>query len=489
MISYFFIVLLVCSSVFAMESSKTPEALAQELLALPLGQDLEKLCQRADSHEKKQEISKILLERYLGTFYQISGLVNANVQKIQKEKIGPTSISESFDSGSAQLYHINCPAQSISLDHDGSHMSLTKTNNTSAYFTEKGLVCAINYLKSTVIASKCLDQPGLILTASKNCLSKYNNYTGTTCSNDILSQNVKMLLLTSRGKFALFHHYDEELEIVKSDGKERNTFPNRSKTPIAFAMSDDGSWGLIAYQNKLKKFHYKDKKPTLSDFKCQRKNFVSVDITPDGKYGLLATNQEIVRVSTENCQGETAKELKTIIAAAISSCGNYAVTGHWDGHVKLVEFANKSCLAQFDAPGEHFSTVAISGDNYTIAAGSQSFVYKASCKKIIAVLSNEPPSLILSIICAFADKQLLTDYPFLLEKFLMAPIPYKKQLIAKYEIDPETINAVCPVCFVNFADSVTKCKHIFCGDCLKKLGQSNNNNCPICRRDLSSNNP
>ena len=345
----------------------------------------------------------------------------------------------------AQSYRTRDEIRDLSLNYTGS--SLAGCTETGKLFSltgkEKNDEVNVTCTNGSIIYSVAQHETdGLIRFFTRKEIRDFDSKTRKDFRHHLQIDKAKVILTSPNYQWILAKFFRGNVQLIRLNSE--NTPPTNAflfespllQKAVAFAMSGNGTRGLITDDSRCGILEINGSECNIKPLGSEYQNVVTVDISADGNTGLIVDKNSIRIIDMETLAFKKIK-LPTINAAALSPCGKYVLTGHWDGYLK---FSNIPCLDYINLckTDETFTSVCFSGDGNTIAAGSDKGVYKISCSEIIKSLYKATPSCVSTMLKLFHDKKTLDD-PALVKEFLDSLIVNKGQLLKRHELKPETL--------------------------------------------------
>lgn len=393
-------------------------------------------------------------------------------------------------SNTYQSYGIKDEIRSLSLNYAGT--SLAGCTVTGKVFSltgkEKSDAIALVQAFGTGIHAVAQHEPdGLVRFFSRRETLDFDLISNKDFGHPLTLPKIKTILTSSNYQWILAKSFKGEVLLmhINTENKCIKSFTSDSallEKATTFAINSNGTRGLVGYEGSCLILKIDESMYSIIQLLPIYQNVITVDISADGKTGLIAEKERINILNMENLSYRQLSCLPTINAAALSPCGTYVATGHWDGILQLTNVAELWFvnLCQTD---ETFTCIYFSGDGDTIAAGSDKGIYKISCSTILQSLRKASPLCVSTMVKLFDDKTILAN-PALLKEFLDGRVINKEQLLKMHDIEPAAIGAEeCPICNDHICDITTPCSHSMCDNCYAKSIDFNNQ-CPFCKHTL-----
>lgn len=472
-----------------------PKTLATELMADKWTDSTTQKFKVLDTYKKAEELKKELLADNLDILFQLATIkVSDEKEKFESTKTNYYNAPSITITNTPELslYKHSNPIKCVSVNNNGQFVAADSANK---HFVRKPDRSIYFFATSgpQIKMVRMHEIENMVSSASKWHIKIFHAITDEIDSSTLFN-DTKKIFFTSDGSWSLFKNYSNGIFLTHNASQRTWDLRNRDiENPTCLAFEENNCNGLIGTSDDL--FCV-----TIADDKCQSRrvntkrpipNIDCVDVTPDGRFGLATNYQGFCRISLrEKDYPRIGKFDDGITAARISSCGQLIITGYRDGSIIFYKVINNEIHMQSRLGNlletNKITSLALSPDNKTLAAGSQNGLVVASCKNTYIELEKLSPAQLAAFLRLglFGVAQL--DNPLIKQKFVTLQTPTKYEYLKAKKIAEDEKHGedfLCPICSEKIINTSTSCNHGFCDSCLQSW-QAQNATCPTCRAPL-----
>lgn len=450
---------------------------------------LEELFKQADSHPQAANIRQRLIDENKEVWWTMAFNISGSdtPSATPHAFIGPQEITHT-----AQIYKSNYHLRTLDISQNGAIVGSLIENSRFCLDDPKKL----DLLKLTrekggkIIAIKENDAKTALLIHKLNEIATCPHQSDQVSINSYSNQ-VKKIIMSANGICAYITLFDGESRFcLLSDGAITCQLANTLSEKITNITIDDNcEYGIFTTSSKLVKV-FKIDSNNLMSVGCNFDGIPNcVDVTGSGTHGIICTEAKIQRMDPKKLFNTKISEIttfstKNLTNARLSQCGQYVFSVHSDGLLVIHNIKNVSFIQQC-IPNQVLTKIAINRPEDSLVFGGGPCIGRATISPLLKHLQKTQISDIAALIQVWRKQEQVTACPNLKERFLKMKMSNRKPLLksAKINLD-DTGLSDCPICYDEIADSITPCKHAFCGNCLEQ-SIKNSQKCPLCRQPLS----
>jgi WD40 repeat protein len=151
------------------------------------------------------------------------------------------------------------------------------------------------------------------------------------------------------------------------------TFEGHKHSVTSVSISPDGRWGLSASNDETLRLWELATGECMRTFKGHKGSLCSVSISPDGRWALSGSYDKTLRLwalATGRCVRVFEGHTDSVESVAFSSDGRWALSGSSDETLRLWELATGRCVRTFEGHEGFVASVAFSPDGRWVLSGS-----------------------------------------------------------------------------------------------------------------------
>lgn len=475
-------------------NKQDPKTLAAQLMAKEWSPDTTAKFKVLDAYKKSEELKKELLTENLDACYNLAlfdkaveeeKFTSAKVDYFNPPQVTIANLQE------LSIYKLANPAKSISANNGGQFICSDTSNK---HFIKK-TDGKIHYFVTTgrqIESVTMYDIENMVRLSSAIEIQSLNAVTGEQDSRMTFDNPPKKIFFSPRGDWFLSQTHSNKSGLCRSISGQGWALAN-IRNPTCIAIDELGQNALIGTTHDL--FALKIENMQCNDKPVDKKPIIdieSVDVTPDGRFGLAVNNLGFCRIALQEVELPRIGECDdTVTIGRITNCGQFLLTGHLNGSVLLHKVEGETINKKVDffylRNRGSITCLALSPDNKTIAAGSMQGFFVANCRETYDEMSKASAPGLVTLLHTFNNDY--STIPLAIkETFLALKNAAKLQVLQAKKIDDDDL--LCPICSERIIETLTSCNHEFCVNCLSNW-KKNKNTCPTCRASLSveKNNP
>lgn len=453
-------------------------------------EQLETSFKELDAHPQSQLIRQKLVDENKNAWWSMAMNLSENVHKDINISM-PVTLKEATNT--AQFYRLHSFLRTLDITGSGAPLVSTVSNKIFCINDPKKIESLIIRGEGgdKIAAAKEDNSTGAIRIFKPNTIFTRNKEDGEITGKPIYITNIQKMVVSHDGKWIFATYYNQQpmlTQITEKAVGKNFSFPENTKC-IACAFDDNDEYGIYATPKEVKTVKvngFKLSGRCISDIA----DVQSVDITPYGTFGLIASKNTIMRIFPKLLFEKASTPCLTINTqhltnARLSSCGSYAFSTHSNGQISIWNLENNTCIHRV-FPDEILTKIALNHSGNSLVFGGQTSLARVTIVSILDKLRTTALSNIATLIRVDNKPGTLKDSIFLKNKFVQMSFPNRKKVLELAALTLEQVGLTdCPICYDEIADSTTPCKHIFCGTCLEQQKIKPESTCPFCRAPLA----